>query len=493
VPAARSARLAGGFVSALLLVAARPAPQAAPDYTATAAAYVSSHGLSDLPKDETAVEPALGKAYADLDIGLFHVHYPWAALADAKRGDELKQILLGLVDLQQRWIQWLDEREPATKSAAPPVPPEIATVRRWIAGWKMESIRKATASSDASRSLLTAAGGDAAVVSALKGLAAGMRDGSMARLSVAATPTHLVLAAKRSEFQGLVAYVGWLNEEWKKMAWTAALNARTEFHVNEYVFLALETPAPDGGDPGLAMNREPTGLVQHVTQYASDRLIKSWCGGGIDPQVHTGLAVNLVIELYGENNSRVFGSGEGNKTPARNKFVRGGQSHGGKLAKINADGQWRVDKGKDYFADALRVSQTEGAKQATKEKIGSQNPVANFSLDCKDNPGDHELAVAPFLGAAAAAKEIPENFFGDYQEFLRAYRAGFVRWLSTKAEPKAGSEPRPFSRLLRACIAEPSKPFDEKAAEIYGVPVTAADATTPSLEWQFLAFIPKQK
>jgi hypothetical protein len=46
---------------------------------------------------------------------------------------------------------------------------------------------------------------------------------------------------------------------------------------------------------------------------------------------------------------------------------------------------------------------------------------------------------------------------------------------------------------MRSCVTDPSKPFDERAAEIYGVPVTAADEKTPSLEWQFLTAISKSK
>jgi hypothetical protein len=241
-------------------------------------------------------------------------------------------------------------------------------------------------------------------------------------------------------------------------------------------------------------DREPTGLFEHVTQYAADRLLKEWFGPALEPSVETGAAIDLVIELYGENNSRVFGSGEGRSTPGRNKFVRGGQSHGGKFAKLNADPKWRTEKGKDYFLTALRHAQQDGATLAAAAKESAPSPNAHFALDCKEMPGEHDFVTAPFLGTFAANAECPDAFLPDFQECLRAYRAAFVHFLLTAAKPRAdNAPPRPFARLLRSCVTDAAKPFDERMTAIYGVPLATDAPAKEALEWTYLEWLAKQR
>ena len=490
---ARPLRPIVGVVAFLLCAAgAARARQAAPDYGALASQYRASHGLNDLPVDQESLGPALDRGFAALDLGFFDLRYSWNALADQKRADEWKQMVLAILDVQARWLQWLDERDPAPKGAPTP---EFATIRQWVTSWKMDAIRKSVASSDAARSYLSLAGADEQVVVALKTFAEGMRTGAAARLKTTGPATQLVLAPTRAEFKGFAAFAGSLCDDCKALLWTPSLPLRNEFHLDDLVCLALEGPPADGGDAGVSLSAsEKTGLLEHVAQYAADRLLRHDCGPGIDPALQVGVGVDLVIDLFGQNNSRVAGSGEGNKTPERNKFVRGGRSSGGKLPKISADSQWRESRGKDWFVGALVAAQKEGAKLALKDRPGAPGPTAHFILDCKDFPGEHELATAPFLGAAAASKEIPANFFADYQEFLRAYRSCFVHWLATEAKSKAaGAAPRPFARLLRSCITDAARPFEDRVAEIFGTPLTGATPDGGALEWQFLAWVSRQK
>src|SRR5262249_19594639 len=151
----------------------------------------------------------------------------------------------------------------------------------------------------------------------------------------------------------------------------------------------------------------------------------------------------------------------------RNKFVRGGQSHGGKFAKQNADPKWRLEKGKDYFLTSLHRAQQDGASLAATAKESAPSPNAHFSLDVKEMPAEHDFVTAPFLGTFAANAEVPEAFMPDFQECLRAYRAAFVHWLLTVAKPKAdNAPPRPFARLMRSCVTDAAKPFDDRVTEI---------------------------
>src|SRR5437667_8442853 len=98
-------RLVAPLLLATSLVSnAALAQQHESDFTDVAARYRASHGLDAAPADETAVQAALDKGFAALDVGIFEVRYPWASLADPKRVDEFKQIVLALVDLQVHWI-----------------------------------------------------------------------------------------------------------------------------------------------------------------------------------------------------------------------------------------------------------------------------------------------------------------------------------------------------------------------------------------------------
>jgi len=461
-----------------------------PDCAALARDYRATRGLEALPADASAVSAALERNFAAIDVGLFEARYPWSSLADAKRVDELKQIVLGLIDLQASWLTWIDDSSPPS-----PPPPELAVVRQWAGAWKPEAVRKAVGQASEPRTLLAVTGADEPVTAALRAFAARMRTGTAHGFGLDGDATRLVLAATRSEFVGFTAFVGSLSEEWRRLLWQPSLPLRVEFHLNDLLCLALEHPAADGSDPGLSMNlREASGQRQHVLQYAADRLTRRWCGAALDSGLQIGAAVDLVIGLLGENNSRVFGSGEGNQTPEKKKFVRGGRSHGGKFAKTNADSRWRARLGRGYFTDVLHDAQAAGAKLAAEERQAVPGRTSAFVLDCKDEPGAHELAVAPFLGGAAASKGIPANFFADYQEFLRAYRSCFVHWLRTQAKG-AGGEPPPstFARLLRTCATAADRPIEERIAALYATPLTAPDPSGDSLEWRFLAWLARQR
>jgi len=468
-------------------------PRAARDFEAQAKQFKNSNSLTQLADDEAALDASLDAAFVAIDVGIFDVRYLRSALADAKHFDDLKGIVLGLIDLHVHLLAWVAEKDPGKPMQAST--PELTTFHGWVAGWKPDLLKKITASKAEGHDLAVLAGADANVLAAIKASAASLRNGSAAGFKLDVKPTRLALLPSRGDFTGFAAYVGSLQPEWKTMLWTSALPVRNEFHINDLLGLPLESPASDGGPVGISMNdREPTGLFEHVTQYAADRLTKDWFGSALEVGVQTGAAIDLVIELYGENNARVFGSGEGRSTPGRNKFVRGGKSTGGKFAKQNADPKWRLDKGKDYFISALRRAQQEGQTLAAAAKENAPGPTTHFSLDCKEMPGEHDFVTAPFLGTFSANAEVPEAFLPDYQECLRAYRAGFVRWLLIAAKPKAdGAPPRPFARLLRSCVTDAAKPFDERVLAIYGVPMTSDKPTTEALEWTYLEWLAKQR
>jgi hypothetical protein len=491
--------IAGGVVLAIgatPLAAKQGAPPvAAPralDFQGLAQQFKTSNGLETLPADDTAVAPALDKAFLSIDVGLFDVRYLRSELKDTRHFEDLKGIVLGLIDLHARLLAWVGEKDPGKTGMV--MTPALTTFRAWVEKWKADLLLKAMASKSDSHELAVLAGADAAVLAAIKESAESLRNGSAAGFKLDLKPTRLALLPSRGDFTGFASYVGSLQPEWKTILWTAALNVRHEFHINDLIGLPLEAPAPDGGPVGPSMNdREKTGLFEHVTQYAGDKLLKEWFGALLDPGLEMGASINLVIELYGENNSRVFGSGEGKSTPGKNKFVRGGKSTGGKFAKQSADSRWRTELGKDYFVTQLRRAQSDGMKFAGGDGKTAPSPNAHFILDTK-TPGEHDWVSAPFLGSAAATKEVGEDFHADYQEFLRSYRSCFVHWLATTVKPKVDPpQPRPLSRLLRTSLSGDGKSFDERVAACFGIPLSSPAPATDALEWQFLEWLSRQK
>lgn len=470
-------------------------PVAAPktlDFEALAQQFKTSNGLSALPTDDTAVVLALDKAFVSLDVGVFDVRYLRAELKDTRHFEDLKGIILGLIDLHGRLLAWVGEKDPGKTGTV--MTPALTTFRAWVAAWRPDLLLKAMASKSDSHELAVLAGADAAVLAAIKESAESLRSGAAAGLKLDVKPTHLALLPSRGDFTGFASYVGTLDPTFKSLFWKDTLNVRHEFHVNDLLGLPLEAPAVDGGPVGPSMSdREKTGLFEHITQYAGDKLLREWFGEQLDPGVEIGASINLVIELYGENNSRVFGSGEGKSTPGKNKFVRGGKSTGGKFAKQSADSRWRTELGKDYFVTQLRRAQGDGMKMAGADGKTAPSPNAHFMIDCK-TVGDHDYVTAPFLGQNAATKEVAEDAFGDYQEFLRAYRSCFAHWLATIAKPKGEPPPpRPFAKLLRDCVNADGKSFDDRLGSSYGKPLTSPAPATEALEWEFLEWLSHQR
>lgn len=454
------------------------------DYTEAAQRFKAAYALEGLADDPTALDPALDRAFARLDVGLFEVRYPWVQLADARRVEQLRDLLLGLIDLQLRGRAWLD-----LAADAAPTPPEVAIVRAWIKGWKGEALKKALSGRKADQLLTALAGANDGVLAALEQMKQEFRDGAGFGVPAKGAATRLLLAPTRDAFIGTVAWIGSLSADHRALLWGANLPVRIEAHLDELLILALTSPAPDGNALGIAMDaREKNGLLEHVTQYGADRVIKHLFGAKLDAGLHAGLAVNLVIDLYGENNARLFGSGEGKTIPARERFVPGGRSEGGKLSAHSADSRWRSEKGKDRFVKQLKLAQVEGGKAASKLGEAAPSPFAHFILDEREKPNVKDVAHAPVLGPFAAAQPMPENFFADYQEFLRAYRTAFLHWLATEAKLADGGR-RGAARLLRARIERPEATLDALAQELFGVPLTAAEPDSKALEWQFLGWL----
>jgi hypothetical protein len=101
---------------------------------------------------------------------------------------------------------------------------------------------------------------------------------------------------------------------------------------------------------------------------------------------------------------------------------------------------------------------------------------------------------APFFGAQVAKKPYPKfEFLPDYREFFRAYKCCFFDWLKKsgdKTSPEASDAKfREFLKKLNG--RAPDVTYEALVQQIYGVPLSAANGSSDSLEWRFLDWLAK--
>jgi|GEM_PF-1618720 len=470
--------------------------------------FVKNHGLPDIERDDRALAPLLVKGYVTVSIGIFDVWHPAYKLRDKTHAERFRIAATALVDLQEKWLEWASDSDSPRK-----VKRETTTLRTWIRTWKSLGT--------INRKIREKKGPDLPLLIETKEETADALANFANRVSRCVAPESedfdksrivLILSPSREDFVGLGSFLGSLNPENKRILWHDGLALWTSYRRAGIHVLALEHPAnfPGRGDitEGLDMNaREETGLVQHVVQNATEWMIAHCYGNSMLPALANGLAMNMVVALYDQNNVRSGGGSGGQKEGAISKFVPGGQSSGGRLPGRNADVHWRKKKGQGVFLKELRLAQKGGAKLTLKQYGAKRDKRAYFLLLSTQGVSDYAVG-APFLKGDHEREPVPRDYVEDFLEFHRAYRCAFTHWLLTKARPaKGGAAAKNLMRLLlrelpRRIVEndvgsdvgseERRKPFGEVVEEVYGKPLTAADGAVKSLEWEFLDWLSKR-
>jgi hypothetical protein len=392
-----------------------------------------------------------------------------------------------VVEAQDTWLQWLDEGGAEVEDLRD----DAKAVLKWIDGQKAKRIAQAAErrSGDSPGVLDT----DEDEEALLARFAAAMRSGAALGVERAdGKPSRLVLLPRRTDFVEYVCFAGWLYPTWRSGYWNDGLSSWTHCRIgNEALAIALQYADPGmPWEEGLPMNdRTPTGLRQQIAQLAAQQLFDAYYGARIPAAFASGLAMNMVIDRYGEVITRVDGDLSGNRTGAIESFVRGGQSEGGVLGVNRADSRWRQDDGKYRFVRALRKAQKEGFEA---NKRDAEDRVSSFLLVA--GPGDDGRVVeAPFLGGGEPPK-LPDKYTGDFAELMRSYGCAFAFWMKTEAGGRGKDSPHKFVEFLSA-LADPHAPaFSQLVEQVYGEPLSdSRDMTAECLEGEFLAWIAKQK
>lgn len=451
---------------------------------------LAAHGQGAQDPEAFDLGAFFGAHYVEADLGLFRLAAPVHRLGERRWAEAYRDVAGALLDAQLRWMERVDPASERTTAARA----DLAAVRRWVGRWSTADLGKAAAGEE--RGALGLLGAKAEVAQASARLREAMlAGGGLPGGRTLEAPVGLVLAPTRADFVELLALVGWAREELRPLFWLKGVDEWLEFTADERKVIALQYVATgrSAGDyaAGAPMDeRTPTGIQQQVVQLALLRLVDVYFDGLMPAELGKGLVMNLVVDLFGEIRTRVDGDLTANQTQAREVFVRGGASEGGRLPQNVAETRWRMDGGKDRYVRILRQVQRSGrgAREA------SRNELANFQLQSRDE-SQRRIVSAPIFGAAAAAAEPPPAIVeGDYLEFVRAYQCGFVYWLQSHgAGPKKASE-QAFARLL-GTLADPERTagVEEVFAAVYEAPLSDGDCSPTTLEGKFLRWLSTQR
>lgn len=470
-----------------LALAGLASPGDSLDFDAMATRFLARHGIDSSADAGRALEPLLEKAFERVDLGGFEVLVPRLSLSDEAHARILTRAVRALFVAQEAWLAHV-ELDAAERKA---LGEESEKLEAWLVAWKPKDL--ARAASDAERDLCAALARKPVVVEAAARLERQGRGPGFFSTDAEHPPARIVLFPRRADFVEFACLLGVLEPETKEYFWKEDLHQWTELVLRGTRFIPLEFPLADSASDytrGVAMDaKNPRGLEEQVAQLGLRSLFDAAFGTRIDPVLAAGLANLLVVDGFGEVDTRSDGDMRGKQTSARSIFVPGQNVHDGFLPPDSAESRWRAEKGRDYFVPLLRAAQKKGAKEARSKA----EELSTFLLVSDD--GAKERAVSgPFLGAGAELANTPREFRGDVAEFQRAYRAGFLHWLRSAASGKEAASREAFGRFLTALGTHAGEDALAAALEAsYGMPLSGETCDEANLEGRFLAWLAKQR
>ncbi len=465
----------------------KPAAQSKLDHQKIGKDFGTRLSLDTSKPEALTLEGVYAQHFVHVDLGAFQVQWPVFALPS--RASELKDCCEALVEGQETWLDWVQVKPADVKA----VRADLNTVLKWVHGWNVQILAKGKGGQD----LATLFAPQPTALEALKRF-----NDAMQRLTPIGpgreqpAAVSLVFAPTRQDFVEFVYFSGWLLPDLRPQLWLDAVADWTQCFVRESQVIGLQYTVggrqPQDYSSGTWMNeRDADVMQQQVVQLAMNALFMHHYGERVPGAFVGGLSMNLVVDAFGVVNTRVDGDTRSKVTGKREVFIPGGASSGGMLSKNSAETRWRENYGKDHFLPVLRITQEEGGDEVKNDK----NKIACFAVRDDAGGGKH-VVRAPFLGSAAAeTKPPPEQFVGDWSEFLRAYKSAFIYWLQTAAAGNEKVSRERFATLLRK-LADPNLASDFEAVfqELYeGAPLSNAEVDKNCLEGQFLRWLPKSR
>lgn len=426
----------------------------------------------------------LERRFAHLELGVFRVYVPVAGLRDGKTLKDTSAALAALLDVQRGWVGWVAGAAPAKTPGKAKEDPLAA----WIRGLAPKAFAGELDGTD------LAAAADPEVRDALARFAADQRTGKPLGVDQELTGVKIAVFPRRSEFVEFTCVAGALDPLVRPNAWKDDLATWLEYEAGDTRFVTLEYAASTESrdfERGISVgDRNPAAVSELVAQVAGRALIARIFPAGIDPAIASGLANVLVIDLYGELDTRVDGDVRSRSSQGSSAFIPGGNPNGGALPPTSAENRWRGSKGKDHFVGILSQVQKQSGKKG--ESRGER--LARFEL-VADNGSTKESVHAPFLGPRASAPGA--EVFPDYLELVRSYGIAFLHWLKLEGAGKPAESSARFSELLRGLgKGVQTEELPQLFQQVYGQPLSAGDADElfeePTLEGRFLTWLSKR-
>ena len=472
---------------------ARRAPSLARalDHEALAVRFAEWLGYESPSADDLDFESVLAESFVRFDLGLYEVFAPVPSLSDAGKFELTRRALRALVQSQEQWAAWI---EPASSADVKALGKDLSALDGWLKSIKPAKFAEGLAGG--ARVGLDVASAKDNVREASARAAQSMRSGAPLELGREKLSTEpVVLIPERGRFVEAIAFAGWVRSDLESSFWLDDIHTWTNFYLEQYKVLAMQYASP-GGSPqqyeaSMDMSsRTATGLEQQIVQLSTNSLIDNYYGAKIPPTLAGGLAINLVVDLFGECNTRADGDLSERRTEAVEVFIPGGNPTGGFLGTQMADSRWRTNQGADRFARVLRGSQKDGAGEVRKGK----DKLRYFEIQ-NEAGSEKKILEAPFLGSAAKARELPASFTGDELEFLRAYRCAFVWWLQNESLGGKKSK-QAFARfLIDAAQIEDASAVEPLLATVFDdTPLSTPELDRKGeLEGRFLYWLSKKK
>ena len=489
-----------GFVSisvSLMLASVQSPAEKLVDFPALGQVFIAEH-CGDKAAAPCTLEEVLAAHFVRLPIGPFDLEIPHSMLGDKQGLDNLRGITLALSLAVGEWVRWQDCGPKLSLDS-------VMLWPRWMAQWKPQ--KPALIAKAKSRDLMDVMpldDAERALVKQLEGLCDDAT--SLALVIPQGRQLRLILAPTRLEFMQWNGYSGIADESLQAINWYDDAAQWTQFWLGWDLVLALEYASWNGFDPSFKasqpMKKVGDGIMaQHVVQQATFGLLRACRPSAPESRHETAMALLMTIDSCGEVNT-IEGAGgvsaSGAKTKPYSKFVPGGNPKGGTLPGRSSaalstitESRWRKGHGADGFAAPLKQGLVDGAKAA--KGVDGADLSATFVLKQEDNSGKH-LVHAPFFGPHADEQEYPPaEYLVDYSEFFRAYKTGFFHWLE-KHGVDDKSPSKKWNELVRglATVSETFS-FDALVEKVYGLPISAKDGSSDSLEWRFLRWLPKAK
>jgi hypothetical protein len=432
-------------------------------------------------QDRKAWPELLQQRFAHVQLGVFDVSVPVSTLRDAKALKATGAALAALLDAQAGWEAWVAGKTPALREEDP--------LADWLRSWTPKTFAGANARGADLTELAQPA---PEVRTALADLRTAMRAGPALGVTRELPGVQIVLFPLRGEFVEFTCVTGLLDDRLRPSAWQESLTTWLEYQAGDVRFLTLEygtSENPKDFDTGTGVGeRHPPALGQLVVQVAIRSLVAQLYAGVLDPALASGMANALVIDLYGEIDTRIDGDVRSRSSQGRSIFIPGGNPDGGVLPPTSAENRWRDSRGRDHFLRVLsQVQKQSGKKAPTRiEKLGRFELVG-------DDGGGRELVHAPFLGPSAVKPS--EDFLPDYLELVRCYGVGFLHWL--RVEGAGAESAQRFGELLQALGRDATTDNLPKAfQELYRQPLSAPTLdqlfAEPTLEGRFLTWLSRR-